>query len=88
VSDMSSKQEAIERLRTLVSEIWTAHRDCDDPGYNECDDAECTWCEDTRKALEVLAAETAPDTVVVIDSAMGAAIVPNPARRAPERSDG
>jgi hypothetical protein len=56
-----TKQQALARLRSLVSEIWTAHRDhTDHEAYNECDVAECAWCEDTRKALAILESPDEP----------------------------
>jgi hypothetical protein len=48
------KTAAVARLRVLIAEIWADHRDKHSESYNECEDAECHWCEQTRQALNVL----------------------------------
>lgn len=55
-----TKQQALARLRTLIGETWANHRDPDSAEHNGCEEAECLWCEDTRKALAVLEAPDEP----------------------------
>lgn len=70
-----TKQQALARLRSLVSEIWTAHRDhTDHEAYNECDVAECAWCEDTRKALAILESPDEPSVPQDRNAAMAAGL--------------
>lgn len=47
-------REALATLAEHVQEIRRAHRDKDSPDYNECETAECAWCEDTQRALATL----------------------------------
>jgi hypothetical protein len=54
----SGWQQRIAALRELIEEVWTSHRDPKDANYNECEKAECAWCEDTRKALDVISPAT------------------------------
>lgn len=49
-----SREAVIEKLHGLIAEIWQSHRDKDSADYNECEEAECMWCEQTREALALL----------------------------------
>jgi hypothetical protein len=52
---LSSSLEGIAgELEPLLRETWTAHRDKDSSEYNECEEAECTWCSETRAAIAKL----------------------------------
>lgn len=51
---LTSKQKSLALLRRMVAEIWSAHREKDHESYNECEQVECAWCENTREALTIL----------------------------------
>ena len=54
-----------DRLEELLKEIWEVHADPADLLYNECDTAECAWCEDSKKVIAALRAQQEPSEPVV-----------------------
>jgi hypothetical protein len=70
----SGWQQRIAALRELIEEVWTSHRDPNDASYNECEKAECAWCEDTRKALDAL--PPSPEVKDAIAAAVRAELQP------------
>jgi len=45
-----------EEITALLKEVMRQHADPEAPEYNECDTAQCNWCERAAKVLEALAA--------------------------------
>lgn len=37
-----------EKLKELLEDVMTGHKDPNDSIYNGCDKALCAWCEDTH----------------------------------------
>ena len=58
VERLQARVDELEGLRSFIEEIWFAHRDKDSEEYNECEIAECCWCEKTREALSNSEVET------------------------------
>lgn len=45
-----------EEIIALLKEVMRQHADPEAPEYNECDTAQCNWCERAAKVLEAFAA--------------------------------
>lgn len=45
---------SVDRLIDFVEERRSIHRDPDSADYNDCDKAECAWCQDTGEAIAAL----------------------------------
>ena len=43
---------AMTAARELLREVVWLHSDPDSPEYNECDKAECNWCERAKKLFD------------------------------------
>jgi hypothetical protein len=57
-SSLTRLQQGIEReasaLRDLCAETWRAHRDPMHAEYNDCENNECAWCDETRAHIDLL----------------------------------
>lgn len=45
---------ALNIIRPFVIEIWQQHSDPTNNNYKDCDESECYWCAETKRAFSKL----------------------------------
>lgn len=51
---MTEGRTLIEKVRELLAEVWAGHRDPHGSLYNQCEQAPCAWCSESKDAIEAL----------------------------------
>lgn len=50
----TTRDEALVTLIECAKELVEAHGDKSDPSYNECEKAQCRWCELVITSIDIL----------------------------------